>query len=149
MAPETIIALERVSKRFGSTRAVRDVTFDVPRGRCLGWSVELDKGEFQGRAALAKAKAETQLRLTSVVLESGGDEASGAPLWVDGEEVGIVTQAVVSPFLGGKTLGLAKIRKDLREEGQGVVAQVGDEQVAGEVAQHPVYDKERRRAKES
>ena len=37
MAAETIIALERVSKRFGSTKAVTDVTFDVPRGRCLGW----------------------------------------------------------------------------------------------------------------
>ena len=37
MASETIIALERVSKRFGSTKAVTDVTFDVPRGRCLGW----------------------------------------------------------------------------------------------------------------
>lgn len=114
----------------------------------LGWSVDLDKGEFQGKAALAKAKDDTQLRLTSVVLESGGDEASGAPLWVDGEEVGLVTQAVVSPFLGGKTLGLAKIRKELRQEGQSVVAQIGDEQVAGEVVQHPVYDKERKRAKE-
>jgi glycine cleavage system aminomethyltransferase T len=62
---------------------------------------------------------------------------------------GIEYQAVVSPFLGGKTLGLAKIRKELRQEGQGVVAQVGDEQVAGEVVQHPVYDKERKRAKES
>ena len=85
----------------------------------LGWSVDLDKGEFQGRAALTRGKDETQLRLTSVVLESGGDEASGAPLWVDDEEVGLVTQAVVSPFLGGKTLGLAKIRKDLRELGPG------------------------------
>ena len=37
MTAETIIALERVSKRFGSTKAVTDVTFDVPRGRCLGW----------------------------------------------------------------------------------------------------------------
>lgn len=37
MAAETIIALERVSKRFGSTKAVTEVTFDVPRGRCLGW----------------------------------------------------------------------------------------------------------------
>ena len=115
----------------------------------LGWSVDLDKGDFQGREALAKAKDETQLRLTSVVLESGGDGASGAPLWVDGEEVGLVTQAVASPFLGGKTLGLAKIRKDLRQEGQSVAAQVGDEQVTGEVVQHPVYDKERKRAKES
>jgi ABC-2 type transport system ATP-binding protein len=34
---ETIIALEHVSKRFGSTRAVVDVSFDVLRGRCLGW----------------------------------------------------------------------------------------------------------------
>ena len=37
MAAETIIQLEGVSKRFGSVRAVTDVTFDVPRGRCLGW----------------------------------------------------------------------------------------------------------------
>ena len=83
------------------------------------------------------------------MLESGGDEASGAPLWVDDEEVGLVTQAVVSPYLGGRTLGLAKIRKDLNQPGQAVVAQVGEEQVAGELVAHPVYDKERRRAKES
>jgi aminomethyltransferase len=115
----------------------------------LGWSVDLDKGEFQGREALARDKDATQLRLTSVVLEEGGDEASGAPLWVGDDEVGIVTQAVVSPYLGGKTVGLAKIRKDLKEPGQNVVAQVGEQQVAGEVVRHPVYDPERRRAKES
>jgi aminomethyltransferase len=115
----------------------------------LGWSVDLDKGEFQGRDALARDKDATRLRLTSVVLEGGGDEASGAPLWVDDEEVGLVTQAVASPFLGGRTLGLAKIRKDLNEPGQALVAQVGDDQVAGEVVEHPVYDKERKRAKES
>jgi ABC-2 type transport system ATP-binding protein len=34
---ETIIQLEGVSKRFGSVRAVTDVTFDVARSRCLGW----------------------------------------------------------------------------------------------------------------
>ena len=115
----------------------------------LGWSVDLEKGDFQGRDALARDKDATQLRLTSVVLERGGDEASGAPLWVDDEEVGIVTQAVVSPFLGGKTLGLAKIRRDLKETGQSVVAQVGEEQVAGEVVGHPVYDPQRTKAKES
>ena len=37
MPAETIISLERVSKRFGSTQAVIDVSFDVLRGRCLGW----------------------------------------------------------------------------------------------------------------
>jgi aminomethyltransferase len=115
----------------------------------LGWSVDLDKGDFQGREALARDKEATNLRLTSVVLEGGGDEASGAPLGIDGEEVGLVTQAVESPYLGGKTLGLSKIRKDLAKPGQNVEAQIGDERVRGEVVQHPVYEKERKRAKES
>ena len=115
----------------------------------LGWSVDLDKGDFQGRAGLERDRDETALRLTSVVLESGGDAASGAPLSDGGEEVGLVTQAVESPFLEGKTLGLAKIRKDLREPGVRVVATVEGREVGGEVVRHPVYDPERRRTKES
>jgi len=115
----------------------------------LGWSVARDKGDFQGRAALERDRDATTLRLTSVVLESGGDDASGAPLSVDGEDVGFVTQAIVSPHLGGKTLGLAKVRKDLTKAGTQVTARIGDQPVAGEVVQHPVYDPERKRAKES
>jgi glycine cleavage system T protein len=115
----------------------------------LGWSVALDKGDFQGREQLLRDKEETSMRLTSVTLERGGDAASGAPLFVDGEEVGLVTQAVEAPVLGGRTLGLAKLRKDLSVPGTRVVARVGGEDVAGEVVQHPVYEKERRKAKES
>jgi glycine cleavage system T protein len=115
----------------------------------LGWSVALDKGDFQGREALARDRDETTLRLTSVVLESGGDEASGAALLADDEEVGFVTQAVSSPHLGGATLGLAKIRKELKEPGRRIHARLGGELVPGEVVRHPVYDPERRRAKES
>lgn len=114
----------------------------------LGWSVDLDKGDFQGREALARDKETTQLRLASVVLERGGDEASGGSIWVDGDEVGLVTQAVVSPYLGGKTLGLAKVRKDVKEPGRAVEVQLGAERIAGEIVSHPVYDPERRRAKE-
>ena len=113
----------------------------------LGWSVDLDKGEFQGREALRRAKEETTLRLTSVVLASGGASATGAPLLVDEVEVGLVTQAVESPYLEGKTLGLAKIRGDLKEPGTLVEALVDGAAVAGEVVQHPVYDKERTRVR--
>ena len=115
----------------------------------LGWSVNFDKGDFQGREALERDKDATQLRLTSVVLERGGDEASGGEIFVDGEEVGLVTQAVESPYLGGRTLGLAKLRKDLCSPGQNIDVQIGSEHVRGEVVQHPVYDKDRKRAKES
>ena len=62
---------------------------------------------------------------------------------IDGREVGLVTQAVESPHLGGKTLGLAKIDADPREPGTAVVATVEGEAVPGEVVRHPVYDPER------
>lgn len=114
----------------------------------LGWAVALDKGEFLGRDALAGGKDAARLRLASVTLESGGDAASGAALVADGEEVGLVTQAIVSPYLGGRTLGLAKVRTDLAQAGTKVEARIGDELVAGEVVRHPVYEPERKRVKE-
>lgn len=114
----------------------------------LGWSVNFDKGDFQGRAGLEHDRDATTMRLTSVELESGGDDASGAPIVFGGEEVGLVTQAVVSPYLRGRTLGLAKIRKDLNVAGMRIAARVGDELVPGEVVAHPVYDPQRKRAKE-
>ena len=114
----------------------------------LGWSVELDKGDFQGRDALIRDRELAPLRLTSVVLESGGAAATGAPLVADGEPTGIVTQAIVSPHLGGATLGLAKIQRHLTAPGTRVTAHIAGASVVGEVVRHPAYDPERRRAKE-
>jgi aminomethyltransferase len=114
----------------------------------LGWAVAFDKEPLRGRAGLERDRDETTLRLTSVVLDGGGDDASGARLSVDGSEVGFVTQAVVSPFLGGKTLGLAKVQRPLASSpGTRVTARVGTDDVSGEIVQHPVYEKERKRAK--
>jgi glycine cleavage system T protein (aminomethyltransferase) len=116
----------------------------------LGWAVELDKqADFRGKEGLARDRDGTQLRLTSVVLESGGDEASGAPLFVEGEEVGVLTQAVESPHLEGRTLGLAKIQEPLNEPGRKVEARIGETRVGGEVVAHPAYEPDRRKAKTS
>lgn len=81
-------------------------------------------------------------------LEEGGDAASGARLLLGGTDVGCVTQAVESPFLGSRTLGLAQVDKDATAPGTRVVARVGDGEVAGEIVEHPVYEKGRRKAKE-
>ncbi|MFO7572122.1 MAG: aminomethyltransferase family protein [Gaiellaceae bacterium] len=115
----------------------------------LGWSVALDKGDFLGRVGLLHDRDASELRLTSVVLAGGGEDASGAPLVVEGAEIGLVTQAVESPYLGGRTLGLAKIRRELNVPGTAVMARVGGREIAGEVVEHPVYEKGRRKAKES
>ena len=105
---------------------------------------------MRGREGLERDRVETTLRLTSVALDGGGDDASGAKLLVDGGEVGFVTQAVVSPYVDGRTLGLAKVPKPVAQAvGTRVTARVGDADVAGEIVAHPVYDKERKRAKES
>jgi aminomethyltransferase len=114
----------------------------------LGWSVTLDKGPFRGRDGVLRDREATELRLGSVVLESGGADASGALLLAGGQEVGHVTQAVVSPYLDGRTLGLAKLRPTLAPPGTAVVAQLPTGSVAGEVVSHPVYDPKRTRAKE-
>ena len=113
----------------------------------LGWAVKLDKGDFQGRAGLEHDRQASAIRLTSVVLDSGGDAATGAVIRADGREVGMVTQAISSPFLGGKTLGLAKIRKDLAVPGTAISAEVGGHKVAGEVVRHPAYEPERKKVR--
>src|SRR5256885_7346921 len=76
----------------------------------LGWAVSFDKDGLRGRAGLERDRDGTTLRLTSVVLDSGGDDASGAKLSASDEEVGFVTQAGVSPYLGGEKAGLAQVR---------------------------------------
>lgn len=115
----------------------------------LGWTVDLDKGPFSGREALAADRETSELRLCSVVLDDGGPEASGAVLRVGDEEAGAVTQAVSSPLLGGATLGLAKLRRPHHQRGTRVTAVVGGREVAGEVVAHPAYDPKRTRAKET
>jgi hypothetical protein len=37
----------------------------------------------------------------------------------------------------------------MKEPGQKIQVRLGDDEVPGEVVEHPVYDKERKRAKES
>ena len=64
----------------------------------LGWSVDFAKGDFQGRDGLERDRDATTLRLTSVVLDAGGDAGQRRSASVDGQEVGFVTQAVVSPL---------------------------------------------------
>lgn len=113
----------------------------------LGWSVKLDKGDFQGREGLVRDKEATRLRLTSVTLDRGGPAASGAKLYADNRAVGMVTQAIESPYLGGRTLGLAKVDKDYLTPGTAMEARYPDGTVQGQVVEHPVYERKRERAK--
>jgi aminomethyltransferase len=120
----------------------------VPPFECgLGWAVDFGKDDFQGKAALEALKTSSQVRLSSVVLPTGGAAVTGATLTRAGEHVGYVTQAVESPYLEGKTLGLAKIRQPNNAPGTALEASVDGSPLPVEIVRHPVYDPERKRAK--
>jgi glycine cleavage system aminomethyltransferase T len=113
----------------------------------LGRLIALDKPSLRGRAALERDLRESRQRLTSVQLSAGGAAATSARLVHGGREVGLVTQAVESPYLAGRTLGLARLEQALVEPGTKLLARVGGELIPAEVLRHPVYDPERRRAR--
>jgi glycine cleavage system aminomethyltransferase T len=113
----------------------------------LGWAVDLDKADFRGRDATLRLRDERTARLASVVLERGEDAATGAQLTASGQAIGHVSMAVASPYLDGKTLGLAKVHRDFASPGTKVIASFDGHEVAGELVETPVYDPERKRVR--
>ena len=59
-----------------------------------------------------------------------------------------MTQAVSSPLLSGETLGLGRVDRDFAAAGTELNADVQGSVVRAIIVRHPVYDPERRRAKE-
>ena len=73
----------------------------------LGWTVKLDKGDFVGKEALERVKAEGPKRkLVGLVMEQRGIPRHGYEILADGEAIGVVTSGTQSPVLGkGIALG--------------------------------------------
>lgn len=112
----------------------------------LGWTIDFDKGNFQGRSALLAKKDSVDNRLVSIEIDASAENLDNAPLFVDGAQAGRVTVAVPSPVLNGKTLALARVN--------GEHASLGTELRIGEgtgahavVRQTPAYDPQRLKAK--
>lgn len=76
----------------------------------LGWTVKLDKPDFVGKSAIAKAKAEgTPRKLVGFEMTGRGVARHGYPLKnKDGQAVGVCTSGAPSPTLG-KAIGLGYV----------------------------------------
>jgi aminomethyltransferase len=109
----------------------------------LGWAVDFEKGPFLGRDALLARRDSAPLRVASVLID--GPPGEGLELEHDGLPVGVVTMAMPSPELGGRTLGLARLPKDLARHGTRL--RVTDGAHEAEVIPTPVYDPERLRVR--
>ena len=109
----------------------------------LGWAVDFGKQNLRAREALTDLRESAPTRLVSLVMERGGDAATGARLSHRGVDVGHITMSVLSPLLGGRTLGLARVATPQGITGTRLIATVGDEEIEAEVVPTPVFDPER------
>ena len=111
----------------------------------MGWAVDLDKKDFQGKQALVSAKDKSSLTVVSVVLSQDG-EYDGVSLLVDGTKVGFITMAIPSPCLGGRVLGLARVDRAHSEIGTEFDLDA-ESSAKAEIVPMPVYDPERTRVR--
>lgn len=113
----------------------------------LGWSVDFDKGAFIGREALLAAKESAEGRVVTIRVDGDPDGVEGAPIIVDGREVGGVTMAVPSPVLDGATIAMARIHRDAAPVGTALTIAAESGNRGAEVLRTPVYDPQRLRVK--
>ncbi len=139
-APEPVGLGARDTLRFEASYRLYgndiDQTTD-PIEAGLGWTVKMSKGDFVGKAALAKIKAEGPARkfVGLEVLEKR-IARKGCPLLCEGEEAGFVTSGTFAPYLE-KSLAMGYLRADLASPGAKVEVDIRGKRVAAEIVKLP------------
>jgi aminomethyltransferase len=109
----------------------------------LGWIVKLKKGDFIGREALARQKAEgLRRRLVGFEMEGRPIARHGYDACVDGRKVGSVTSGTLAPFLD-KRIGLVYLPLESCEVGSSFEVQVRGKAQAARVVETPFYKRDR------
>jgi aminomethyltransferase len=123
------------------TRDIDETTNPFEAG--LGWTVKLDKGDFIGRAALARIKEQGPTRKL-VGFEIGPEPAAvtpKSPIAVDGKVVGHVTVAAFSPTLK-KMIGLGYVTTGVAQTGNEVALGTNLGSLTARIVPIPFFDRE-------
>ncbi len=105
----------------------------------LAWIVKLDKGEFNGREALAKQKAGgVKRKLVGFEMTGRGIGRDGYEVHLDGAPAGWVTSGGPSPTLG-KNIGLCYLPVDRAKPGESIQIMVRNQPVEAVTVSTPFY----------
>lgn len=105
----------------------------------LGWICKLDKGDFIGREALARQKAEgVKRKLVGFEVTDRGIARDDHEVVVDGERVGKVTSGSPAPFLK-KNIGFAYVPVEYAKAGQQIQIDVRGKLVGAQIVKTPFY----------
>ena len=109
----------------------------------LGWAVKMAKGDFRGRAALEKRRADPSRR-TRVGLELEGKRIAreGAAVTQQGREVGRVTSGTFAPTLG-RVIAMAYVDPEQAPTGTALEVDVRGKPAPAGVVPLPFYRKPR------
>ncbi len=114
----------------------------------MGWAVDFEKGEFLGREALLSKKESSEGRVMSIRIDGDPDALEFVPVFDGDREVGLVSMAVPSPQLGGATLAMARLHRDVVKPGTTLTVKDSNGVArSAEVMSTPVYDPERVRVR--
>ncbi|OLB96205.1 MAG: hypothetical protein AUI15_14605 [Actinobacteria bacterium 13_2_20CM_2_66_6] len=105
----------------------------------LGWTVKLDKGDFVGRDALQRVKAEGPRRKLIGLKTVPGDIARhGAAVKAEGKPIGVITSGTHSFFLG-YPIALAMVEAASFRVGDKVAVDVRGREAPAEIVKLPFY----------
>ena len=105
----------------------------------LGWICKLDKGDFIGREALARQKAEgVKRRLVGFEVTDRGIARDDHAIVIDEKSVGKVTSGSPAPFLK-KNIGLGYVPVEFASAGQELRIDVRGRLVGAQVVKTPFY----------
>lgn len=105
----------------------------------LGMFVKLDKGDFNGYAALAAQKKNgVKRKIAGFVVTGRGIARSDYPIIADGRRIGTVTTGTYSPSID-KNIGLALVEAEFAAVGRQFDVEIRGKRVAAEVIPKPFY----------
>jgi aminomethyltransferase len=107
----------------------------------LGWIVKMEKGEFVGREALQKQKADgVRRKLVGFELVGAGVPREGYSLLKDANPIGQVTSGTMGPSVK-KPIGIGYARADLAVEGSSFDVDIRGRAVPAKVVKTPFWKK--------
>jgi len=105
----------------------------------LSWIVKLDKGDFIGKSAIVKMKAEKpKRRLVAFQLSQKGIPRHGYKIFKDGDRIGEVTSGIFSPSLK-VGIGLGYIPRKISKAGNQIDIEIRGKMIPAEVVKPPFY----------
>ncbi len=98
----------------------------------LGWITKPDKGEFNGKEVILKAKENPKRKLVGFIVDDRMVARHGQEIFSGDEKIGVVTSGSLSPVLN-KNIGLAYLNNGFNKTGTRIEIAVRDKRIKATV----------------